>query len=45
MTWTAIVIAVVVATMIVALMTDTPAPLEEDERTWPAEQRNFVCIG
>jgi hypothetical protein len=35
MTWTAIVIAVVVATMIVAIMTDTPAPLKDDETTWP----------
>jgi hypothetical protein len=34
-TWTVIVLAGVVATMIVAIVTDTPSPLEDDETTWP----------
>jgi hypothetical protein len=33
--WTAIVVVVIVATTIVAIVTDTPTPLEDDEATWP----------
>jgi hypothetical protein len=33
--WTAIVVAAIVATMIVAMVTDSPTPLEDDEATWP----------
>jgi hypothetical protein len=34
-TWTAIVLAGVVATLIVAIINDAPAPLEDDETNWP----------
>jgi hypothetical protein len=35
MSWTAILLAGIVATMIVAIINGAPAPLEDDETNWP----------
>jgi len=35
MLWTVVVLAVVIATMIVAIGTDSPTALQDDETTWP----------